>query len=79
MSPADGVKYGIEYDRFGRASEFSLNGNKLLSKEYDYENNSVTAKYYKTDSTYTAIVYGSACSRQTAAACSILPPRCKIA
>ena len=37
----------IEYDLLGKATKFSLNGVALLTKVYDYDNNSVTAKYHR--------------------------------
>ena len=37
----------IEYDLLGKATKFSLNGVALLTKVYDYDNNSVTAQYHR--------------------------------
>ena len=50
VSPSDNCKYAFEYDSRGNATKFSLNGVALLTKEYDYAGNSVTAKYHRSDS-----------------------------
>ena len=48
-SPSENCVYGFKYDKFGKAVEFSLNGVILLTKDYDYDKNSVSASYYRSE------------------------------
>ena len=49
LYPSEGCRYNIEYDGFGKATKFSLNGVTLLTKEYNAEKNWVEARYHRSE------------------------------
>ena len=49
LYPSEGCRYNIEYDGFGKATKFSLNGVTLLTKEYNAAKNWVEARYHRSE------------------------------
>ncbi len=50
LYPSENCKYNVEYDAFGKATKFSLNGVTLLTKEYDHAGNHVSVNYHRSAS-----------------------------